>query len=120
MSLDTQLRRVARTVLRRVGTVVTFRQVTVGTYSYLSGTATPTTTDTAVRARVEDYTERELSGTVLLGDKRVIIAAVDLETPPRAHDLVVFEDDGPEWDVVRVVTHYAQHEPALYELQVRG
>lgn len=116
--LDRPLRKVAQTVLRTFGTNVIIRRVTPGAYNPATRVVSPTTGDTTVRGRIDDYTERELRDSVKAGDRKVLIAAADLSyTPEPQKDKVVIAS--LEYDVVRVVPDLATDDPAIYTLQVR-
>lgn len=118
MSLDTRIRRAARRTIHAVGTTVTIRRKTIGAYSPASGTVSSSAEDFDVTGRLDDYMDRELSNTIHAGDRKLTLAASDLSFVPAVHDLIVI-DDVPH-DVVRVTREMAQHEPAMYVLQLRA
>lgn len=118
MSLDTKIRRAVQKVVHTVGTTVTIRRVTTGTYSPTLGTLTNPEVDYAVVGRLDDYTDRELVQTsVKAGDRKLTLAAMDLAFVPVVHDKAVIDD--VVFDIVRVVREMAQNLPAMYVLQLR-
>ena len=117
MSLDTALRRAAQQVVRATGMPTVLRRITVGAYNAATGTGTDTSEDQTVTARLDEYTLRELGGTVQLGDRKLMVAALDLDWVPVEHDRVVI--DAKEWDVVTVRQDTAATLPAFYTLQLR-
>jgi hypothetical protein len=117
VTLDTALRRVASTVLAKLGTPVTIRRVTPGTYSTTTRSHTPTVADTTAKGRLDDYRDRELSNTILAGDRKLTIAAASLSYEPSPKDRVVI--GAVDYEIVNVTHHRAQDEAALYELQLR-
>lgn len=81
--------------------------------------------DAEVRARVTGYQPHELVGTIVQGDRKVILLAEDLSraqfpTPLRKGDKVV--DAGKELNIEAPDdnTRRVQGELIAYELQVRG
>lgn len=125
MSLDTPLRKVAQTVLKRFGTDVTFRRVTGAAYNTSTGTMTPTTADTTVKARIDEYTDRELGFSVATqtappvraGDRKVTVAAADLSYTPTVDDRVVIAT--LVYDIIRVQPQLATDLAAIHIVQVR-
>ena len=118
MDFDTGLRKAAQSILGAVGTTVTIRRVTLGTYDVATGTATDLTIDTAVKGRLDEYTSRELNDYVLLGDRKLIVAAADLGFVPTPKDKVLV--DTAIYDVVRVVGIMGRDMLVTYEMQIRG
>jgi hypothetical protein len=116
MNLDTPLRKVAQTVLTKFGTAVTIRRV-AGTYDVATGISTPSNSDTTVKGRLGNYTDRELSNTVHAGDRKLEIAAADLAFQPSVDDEVLIA--GVSYDIVNVKPTLATDLPALYVLQLR-
>lgn len=115
--LDAPLRKVARTVLRTFGTSVTLRRVTGTAYSTATGTMTPTTSDTVVSARLDEYRDRELSDTIHAGDRKVTLAALELPFTPSVDDKILIA--AVEYDVIRVQPELATDLAAIHVLQVR-
>lgn len=125
MSLDSPLRRVAQKVLATFGTSVTIRRVTGTAYNTTTRTMTPTTADTTVKARIDEYTDRELGFSVATqtappiraGDRKVTVAAADLAYVPSVDDKVMIAT--LIYDVIRVQPELATDLAAIHVLQVR-
>ena len=121
MSLDASVRKLAQRVMRKVGTEVTIRRVAVGVYNTTTGTVTNAESDYEVVGRLDDYTDREFaSGRIKVGDRKFTFAAADAAFVPVPDDKVVIDDE--EFAIVNpggVRREMAQHEPALYVLQIR-
>lgn len=115
--LDAPLRKVARAVLATFGTSVTVRRVSGTAYNTATGTMTPTTSDTVLKARIDEYRDRELSDTIHAGDRKVTIAAVDLAFTPTVDDRLVIAS--VEYDIIRVQPELATDLAAIHVLQVR-
>jgi hypothetical protein len=117
VGLDAPLRKVASTVLAKFGTSAVLRRVTGTGYNTTTGTMSPTTTDTAVKGRLDDYLDRELSDTIKAGDRKLTIAAADVPARPTVSDTVLY--GGLVYQIVRVESVIAKDASALYVLQVR-
>lgn len=115
--LDAPLRTVAQTILRTFGTSVTLRRVTGTAYNTSTGTMTPTTSDTVVKARIDEYRDRELSDTIHAGDRKVTVAAADLSFTPTVDDVLLIAS--VPYDVIRVQPELATDLAAIHVLQVR-
>jgi hypothetical protein len=89
MALASPLRKVASKLMAKFGGVATIRRVTTGAYDPVTGTASETTTDTAVRGVLEDVNLREVNDLIQAGDKRLLIAAADVANAPTTADEVV-------------------------------
>lgn len=117
MSLDSALQSVASRVLTIFGTSVTIRRVTVGTYSTATRSQAPTNTDYMVKGRLDNYTDKEIQGTIQAGDRKLTIAAADVVFVPVPHDKAVI--GSVPFDVVAVTREQVVDSPALYILQIR-
>lgn len=106
-----------RRAMDAVGEVVTFRRFTG------SGSARPRF-DADVRARVMDYTPDELVGTIVQGDRKLILLAEDLIAaqvpPPRKGDKIVVRGKELNIEAVDDNTRRVQGVLIAYEMQVRG
>ena len=117
MSFDTSIRALARRAVHGLGQRVTLRRVTVGAYSTSSGTVSNTAKDQSLVGRLDEYLDRQIGGTVQAGDRKLILAAVDMTWAPLPKDKVVIADI--VHDVVTVKQDMAASLPALYTLQLR-
>ena len=88
MTLANPLRKVASKLMATFGGDVTIRFVTPGAYNTSTGAIAESVADTAVRGVLEDVSVREVNELVQAGDKRLIIAALDLGD----HDYSLTED----------------------------
>jgi len=117
--LDRPLRKVAQTVLAKFGTDVTFTSQATGGYDPATGTvstASPATSYT-VKGRLDEYLARELNDTIKVGDRRLTIAAADVDAQPDVDDAVTVA--GLAYDIVRVENVMGTDENAYYVLQLR-
>jgi hypothetical protein len=117
MSLANPLRKVASKLMARFGGEATIRRVTMGSYNPTTGTAAETTTDTTVRGVLEDVSLREVNDLIQAGDKRLMIAAVDLASAPTTADRVIIA--GRALQVIEVRTIEQDNTAITYELILR-
>ena len=78
MTLANPLRKVASKLMAAFGGDVTIRIVTPSAYNTSTGAIAESVADTAVRGVLEDVSVRTDNELVQAGDKRLIIAALDL------------------------------------------
>lgn len=106
-----------RRAMDEAGEVVTFRRYTG------AGSARPYF-DAEVRARVMDYTPDELVGTIVQGDRKLILLAEDMIAaqvpPPRKGDKIVVRGKELNIEAPNDNTRRVQGVLIAYELQVRG
>ena len=118
MSLSASLRSVASKVVNKFGGDVTFRRVTVGAYNAATGAAAETNVDTGIKGVLEDVSKREVSDLIQAGDKKLIIAAQDLNgTVPTIADKVLISNRVLQ--IIRIDTIEQDNEPITYELILR-
>jgi hypothetical protein len=117
VSLDAAVRKAAKTVLAKFGTSTVIRRVTSTAYDTTTGKMAPVTTDTTVKGRFEEYTDRQFSETIKAGDRKLTIAAEDLTFTPSPAEKVVTA--GIVYQIVNVKQEMATDQAALYTLQLR-
>lgn len=117
MSLATPLGKVASKLMTRFGGVVTLRRVTPGVYNPTTGIVSETTTDTVIRGVLEDVNLQEANDLIQAGDKRLIVAAIDVPAPPTMADKVLIGSRLLQVVQLRVVEQ--DNTPITYELTLR-
>lgn len=117
MTLDAPLRKVAKSVLAKFGTDVTIRRVTGTSYSTTTRSMVPTTSDTVIKGRLDEYLDRELGNIIRVGDRKLTIAASDLSYTPTVDDKVVIAT--LVYEVIRVQSDIATDAAAIYIMQIR-
>ena len=123
--LDAPLRKVARKILDKFGTSVIIRRVTGTAYNTSTRTMTPTTADTTVNGRLDEYTDREMASAltnqerppIKSGDRKLTVAANALAFTPAIADRAVVAS--VVYKVLWVTSHLATDEAAIFELQLR-
>jgi hypothetical protein len=116
--LDTPLRLVAKSVLRRFGTDLTLTAVSYGTYSVTSGATTRVTAATSLQGFLSEYRPYELSDSVLAGDRKLLIAASALSATPTSEDTVTI--GSTTYRIIGVRPYMSGDQAALIEVQLRG
>ena len=118
MALSASLRSVASKVVNKFGGDVTFRRITVGAYNTTTGAAAETNTDTGIKGVLEEVNKREAVDLVQAGDKKLTVAALDLNgTVPTVADKVVISTRIHQ--IIRVAVIEQDNEPITYELFLR-
>lgn len=117
MSLAISLQSVASKLMTKFGGEVTIRRSIPGVYNPTTGTASEVTTDTAIRGVLQDVNLREVNDLIQAGDKRLLVAAVDVAAAPTTADRVLIT--GRSLQVIQVVTIEQDNEPITYELILR-
>jgi hypothetical protein len=117
-ALDAALRKVAKGVLGALGTAVSIRVVTAGSYDTTTGSATDTTADTTCMANLHAITARELFGQAEVDDQMCVVAASALSAAPRPRDQVVI--GSAVYDIIEVRRYQVRDQDAAYGLVIRG
>lgn len=118
MTLSSPLRKVASKVINKFGGDITFRSIAPSAYSTSTGAAAETATDADIKGVLEDVNKREVNDLIQAGDKRLIIAALDIDgTVPTITDKVVINSRVHQ--IIRVTTIEQDNEPITYELILR-
>lgn len=71
------------------GTAITFRRIVGGSYNTTTGTAPTTETDVSTNGVLMDYEATELSDTVQIGDRKLLLDGGDLAADPTTEDIVL-------------------------------
>lgn len=119
MALADSLRSVASKVMARFGGDVTIRIVSLGAYNTTTGAITESVSDTGIKGVLEDVSIREVNELVQAGDKRLIVAALDLNgTVPSTVDRVLINSISHQ--IIRVDTIEQDNTAITYELILRA
>ena len=118
MTLANPLRKVASKLMAKFGGVATIRRVTPGVYNPTTGTASETTSDTALRGVLEDVNVREVNDLIQSGDKRLTVAAADVAAVPGTADRVLI--GGVTHQIIRVTTIEQDNTAITHELILRA
>ena len=118
MALATSLRKVASKLINKFGGAVTLRTVASGVYNPTTGTASETVSDVTIKGVLQDVNAREVGDLTQSGDRRLIIAAADVNAAPTAADRIIIS--GVTYQVIRIVTIEQDNQPITYELILRA
>ena len=100
-----------------VGTSVTVRRVTPGSYDASTGVISETTADTTVKAVLQDINDREVNDLVQAADLKCTVAADALAYTPTTKDRVVI--DSKVHQIVRIRTYRSGASIFSFELYLR-
>ena len=118
MGIASSLVNVADKVISKFGGDVTIRFVAAGDYDTSDGTVAETNTDSEVKGILEDVVSREANELVQAGDKRLTVAAKDLDSAPGTKDKVVISTVVHQ--IISVETTEQENTAITYELILRA
>ena len=118
MALAGSLRKTATKLMSKFGGDVTLRTVTTGIYNPTTGTASEATSDASIKGVLEDVNAREVGDLIQAGDRRLTIAAADVNAAPTTADRIIIS--GVTYQVVRIATIEQDSLPITYELILRA
>ena len=118
MGIASSLVNVADKVISKFGGDVTIRFVAAGAYNTSDGTVAETNTDSEVKGILEDVVSREANELVQAGDKRLTVAAKDLDSVPGTKDKVVISTVVHQ--IISVETTEQENTAITYELILRA
>jgi hypothetical protein len=79
-------------VLKATGSDITLRFVTIGDYNETNGTVLESNADLLIKALVDNISKTEVNDLINENDKRVLIAAKDVNTTPTTKDKVLINN----------------------------
>ena len=118
MGIASSLVNVADKVISKFGGDVTIRFVTAGAYNTTAGTVAESNTDSEVKGILEDVVSREANELVQAGDKRLTVAAKDLDAAPATKDKVLV--NSVVHQIIIVETTEQDNTAITYELILRA
>lgn len=99
------------------GYAVTVKYITSGAYDPATGSVSQTITAFPTVGYVDDYSDRDVDGTMVLrGDRRVYLSAVGA-TKPSPSDRVSI--DGVDYAVIHAKAIPGAGTPSLFDVQIR-
>ena len=118
MGLAQSLEKVADNVIDALGADVTIRYVTAGSYNTTTGAIAATESDTNIKGVVQNIAQSEVNELVQASDKRLIVAAKELDTAPETKDQVVISSVVHQIVEVQTIDH--DNTAITYELVLRA
>ena len=118
MGIASSLVNVADKVISKFGGDVTIRFITAGAYDTTAGTVAESNTDSEVKGILENVVNREVNELVQAGDKRLTVAAKDLDSAPSTKDKVVISTVVHQ--IISVETTEQENTAITYELILRA
>ena len=106
-------------IIERYGRSVVLRRNNEGTYNPATDTITgASTTDVSVIAVFTDFEQDEIDGTLIVrGDKKAVIAAGSLNSPPENNDILI--DGSDQYRIVQLMAVQPGDTALIYKVQVR-
>ena len=102
MGLASSLRKAASKTISKLGGDITYRRVTTGIYNPTSGSMSEVKADSSIKGVVRQVTPSEVRDLISSQDKRLTIAAKDIDFSPTTFDRVVIS--GTEYKVIQINT----------------
>ena len=79
-------------VIKATGSDIVLRFVTLGTYNQSTGSVTESNTDVTIKGLVDNISKFEVNDLINQNDKRVLIAAKDVNTTPTTKDKILINN----------------------------
>lgn len=118
-ALDRPVRKVVKTMIRKFGKPAVYRRITSGAYATSTGSASPTASNENVYVVEDGYKAYEIGGSVLAGDKKLLLAPTDEGLTAAPDTSGRFVVDGVVYQIVRIDTVSSGALAGLYQIQVR-
>ena len=118
MGLAQSLEKVADNVIEALGADVTIRYVSAGSYNTTTGVIAETESDTDIKGVVQNISQSEVNELIQASDKRLIVAAKELDTAPETKDRVVISS--VVYQIIEVQTVDHDNTAITYELVLRA
>ena len=120
MAFNTAIAKVIKTVseISGIGTSVTYRKVTAGTYNETSGELSQSFSDTPLKGFFENINLREVNDLIQADDRKLTIPANSLTFTPSTTDQIVYS--GVTYQIIRAGVNEQGGENLSYELYLRA
>lgn len=117
-ALDTAIRKAVKAVARPLGTTITLRTVTAGTYSTSTGGASDTTSDEDIEGFILTEKDLDALGLVMVADRAVLLPALAVTTAPTTADRFLLGTD--VYEITQVDNQSVRDDRAYYVLHGKG
>ena len=118
MALAQSLQKVAKKVIGKFGGAVKFRVVTRYGYDTATGAASSTTSTRSIKGVLDEVKSSEVNELVRASDKKLTVAALDLNKTPNTGDEV--QINNVRYQIVEVNTIEQGSAAIVYDLFLRG
>ena len=120
MAFDAAIQKVLKKVteIPGIGTSITYKKVSTGSYNSTSGISREVISDTTLKGVFEDVNLREVSGLVQAEDRKCTISAAALTFTPTTADRIVASNVA--YQIVRVKMVEQAGTKISYELYLRA
>ena len=117
MGLASSLRKATAKTVSKLGGDITYRRVTTGIYNPTSGSMSEVKADSSIKGVVGQVTRSEVTDLISSQDKRLSIAAKDIDFSPTTFDRVVIS--GTEYKIIQINTTEQGNTAIAYDLFLR-
>ena len=117
MGLASSLRKAASKTISKLGGDITYRRVTTGIYNPTSGSMSEVKADSSIKGVVGQVTRSEVNDLISSQDKRLTIAAKDIDFSPTTFDRVVIS--GTEYKVIQINTNEQDNTAIIFDIFLR-
>ena len=117
MGLASSLRKVASKTISKLGGDITYRRVTTGIYNPTSGSMSEVKADSSIKGVVGQVTRSEVNDLISSQDKRLTIAAKDIDFSPTTFDRVVI--GGTEYKIIQINTNEQDNTAISFDIFLR-
>ena len=117
MGLASSLRKAASKTISKLGGDITYRRVTTGIYNPTSGSMSEVKADSSIKGVVGQVTRSEVNDLISSQDKRLTIAAKDIDFTPTTFDRIVIS--GTSYKIIQINTNEQDNTAISYEIFLR-
>ena len=117
MGLASSLRKAASKTISKLGGDITYRRVTTGIYNPTSGSMSEVKADSSIKRVVGQVTRSQVNDLISSQDKRLTIAAKDIDFSPTTFDRVVIS--GTEYKIIQINVLEQNNTAISYDLFLR-
>ena len=117
MGLAKFLRKAASKPINKLGGDITYRRVTTGIYNPTSGSMSEVKADSSIKGVVGQVTRSEVNDLISSQDKKITIAAKDINFSPTTFDRIVIS--GTEYKIIQINTNEQGNTAISFDIFLR-
>ena len=117
MGLAKFLRKAASKSINKLGGDITYRRVTTGIYNPTSGSMSEVKADSSIKGVVGQVTRSEVNDLISSQDKKITIAAKDIDFSPTTFDRIVIS--GTEYKIIQINTNEQGNSAISFDIFLR-
>ena len=117
MGLAKFLRKAASKPINKLGGDITYRRVTTGIYNPTSGSMSEVKSDSSIKGVISQVTRSEVNDLISSQDKKITIAAKDIDFSPTTFDRIVIS--GTSYKIVQINTNEQGNTAISFDIFLR-